>query len=434
MSRLCIEIMENWLDKYNDDISSAQKGKTLYVSSEDDSRYKSYKDSLYNYNIGNKLQNRIKDVEDMVPIKKGSKHDQLIQKKLKENRGKGLLDTSNDKRADPGIRNIMQHYQKYGNKSIMPIRYNSYMSDPDNAAWDLVNGRAFTDAVGITDERVGGYNLPQWKKPEQLVMIKKQQKNAYKDSLELYNKGEANKKRLQKTNKTNTYPYNKSDNLKETSPEAYKNYKRTGIMSVMETTGELKKGVQPFIIEYKKPTPPKAVEKPVIRTKSSAKSIDNYLQPIGIENDVIIDADVPDHISTSARIPKYYSITDKYQTPTGEGQTDYKVENIDELRELPKEGWNRKITPQYQEGGVIKDDRGQWAHPGKVTQINSKFITMKDVPYPVLGVSDMGDSKIMYPEEDYEFIGNNVTEYPMAQNGKKLANFTRSGNWLSKYE
>jgi hypothetical protein len=95
-------------------------------------------------------------------------------------------------------------------------------------------------------------------------------------------------------------------------------------------------------------------------------------------------------------------------------------------------------------GKVIKDDRGQWAHPGEITEINSNQITMKGVPYPVLGISDTGDTQMMYPEEEYEFEGNKVTEYPLAKNGKELVklnqltNFTnyntkQPGGWLDKY-
>ncbi len=76
-------------------------------------------------------------------------------------------------------------------------------------------------------------------------------------------------------------------------------------------------------------------------------------------------------------------------------------------------GWLSK----YENGGVIEDDRGQWAHPGKVTKINSNNITMKGVDYPVLGVSNTGDKKMMQPGKDYKFDGNSVTEYPMAQDG-----------------
>jgi hypothetical protein len=74
-------------------------------------------------------------------------------------------------------------------------------------------------------------------------------------------------------------------------------------------------------------------------------------------------------------------------------------------------------------GSVIKDDLGQWAHPGEITEINSNNITMEGVDYPVLGVSDTGDTKLMQPGEDYKFKGNKVIEYPQAQNG-----------WLDKYK
>ena len=79
---------------------------------------------------------------------------------------------------------------------------------------------------------------------------------------------------------------------------------------------------------------------------------------------------------------------------------------------------------QRKQGGVIKDDMGQWAHPGEITEIDSPYITMEGVPYPVLGVSDKGDTKMMYPGEDYKFKGKKVTEYPMKKNG----------GWLDKYK
>ena len=75
-------------------------------------------------------------------------------------------------------------------------------------------------------------------------------------------------------------------------------------------------------------------------------------------------------------------------------------------------------------GSVIKDDRGQWAYPGEVTEIDSPYITMEGVSYPVLGISDTGDIQMMYPGEDYEFKGKKVTEYPVKKNG----------GWLEKYK
>jgi hypothetical protein len=69
-------------------------------------------------------------------------------------------------------------------------------------------------------------------------------------------------------------------------------------------------------------------------------------------------------------------------------------------------------------GGIIKDNRGQWAHPGKPTQIQGGDITMKGVGYPVLGVSDKGQSQLMKPNKDYKFPGaNHVNEFPMMKHG-----------------
>jgi hypothetical protein len=100
-------------------------------------------------------------------------------------------------------------------------------------------------------------------------------------------------------------------------------------------------------------------------------------------------------------------------------------------------------------GSIIKDDRGQWDHPGEITEINSNDITMEGVPYDVLGISDTGDTKLMKPGKNYKFKGKKVTEYPMAKNGMRqeqkslqnldnLTNFTnynkpQPGGWLNKY-
>jgi hypothetical protein len=96
---------------------------------------------------------------------------------------------------------------------------------------------------------------------------------------------------------------------------------------------------------------------------------------------------------------------------------------------------------------VIKDDRGQWDHPGEITEIGSNQITMQGVPYPVLGISDTGDTQMMYPDQEYQYDGESVTEYPMMKEGgglqltklDQLLNFTnynnkQPGGWLDKYE
>ena len=82
---------------------------------------------------------------------------------------------------------------------------------------------------------------------------------------------------------------------------------------------------------------------------------------------------------------------------------------------------------------VIKDDRGQWAHPGEITEIGSNQITMQGVPYPVMGVSDTGDTQMMYPNQEYEYNGNSVTEYPMMQDGGVMDSVINFGKGVSNY-
>lgn len=89
---------------------------------------------------------------------------------------------------------------------------------------------------------------------------------------------------------------------------------------------------------------------------------------------------------------------------------------------------NQEEVSKKKNGGIIEDDRGQWAHPGKVTKINSNRITMKDVNQSLLGISDTGDMQLMFPNQEYKFKGKNVTEFPIAKNGKSINN-----NWLDNY-
>lgn len=117
-----------------------------------------------------------------------------------------------------------------------------------------------------------------------------------------------------------------------------------------------------------------------------------------------------------------------------------------------QEGLDFKPKNISRDGSIITP-YGQWEYPGEITTIPSNEITMQGVPYPVLGISDIGDVQMMYPEEDYTFDGETVTEYPIAKSGMsvnnadaqpiekldQLLNFTNynkptKGGWLEKYE
>jgi hypothetical protein len=100
-----------------------------------------------------------------------------------------------------------------------------------------------------------------------------------------------------------------------------------------------------------------------------------------------------------------------------------KAQNGQEMK-FYQEGLDFKPKTISQNGSVIKDDRGQWAYPGEITEINSNDITMQGVDYPVLGISDTGDTQMMYPDQDYKFDGEKVIEYPIM----------KGGGWLNKYK
>jgi hypothetical protein len=122
-------------------------------------------------------------------------------------------------------------------------------------------------------------------------------------------------------------------------------------------------------------------------------------------------------------VEKYNQYTiDPIKNWTKEQWEDYKKSDVyKKFRKLDESVGLDFLYDKKKEGGVIEDDRGQWAHPGEITEIGSNQITMQGVPYPVLGISDEGDTQMMYPEQEYKFKGKKVTEYPMAQKGEKVA-------------
>ena len=89
-------------------------------------------------------------------------------------------------------------------------------------------------------------------------------------------------------------------------------------------------------------------------------------------------------------------------------------------KQLGKDTRDAKRTIRKQDGfskDVIVDPKGQWAHPGEITRIPGNQITMRGVPYPVLGIDDQGNEQMMFPGQDYLFPGNYVTEYPQLRLG-----------------
>ena len=93
-------------------------------------------------------------------------------------------------------------------------------------------------------------------------------------------------------------------------------------------------------------------------------------------------------------------------------------------REHWLKGYKEVPKPKKKEDGgdIKKDDNGYWnpENWGEPVEIGSNEITMQGVYEPLLGISDTGDTQMMYPGEDYTFDGESVTEYPVAQKGLKV--------------
>jgi hypothetical protein len=152
---------------------------------------------------------------------------------------------------------------------------------------------------------------------------------------------------------------------------------------------------------------------------------------------------VPDDTSGYSPEQKYIiasKLKQRMSTPMGAklAQQQYGVDpRYMDLQRLQSEmapkmgGWNGMrnwlFNVYKQQGGMIEDPRGQWAHPGQNTRIPGSDITMQGVPYPVLGIGSNGQRQMMYPGQQYNFDGASyVDEYPMMQNGGGLLSKTVS--------
>jgi hypothetical protein len=77
---------------------------------------------------------------------------------------------------------------------------------------------------------------------------------------------------------------------------------------------------------------------------------------------------------------------------------------IDSLKNL------NKVKSPVKKKDVIVDPMGQWNHPGEITRIPGRYITMSPDPrtgeplkQPLLGISDKGEKQMMFPGGEYVF-------------------------------
>jgi len=259
----------------------------------------------------------------------------------------------------------------------------------DDGLRDILNNMASNDSQNNNFQRGGTITVSSKNDPRY---------RAYQDSLYAYNL----------TKKT------VSDIKKQGYDEFLKGYQTAEQSAALQNKNIKLKPIGAYfgngepVSEYKKP------ERQVLLDNTpQVRALNIQTQPINLGNQ-----DFSTELRNSypaARIPKYFNVTDK-------GNGSFGADWERSYRYYPQEGQtlstispdnSRKIVPYYQQGGVIEDNMGQWKYPMQTTKINSGEITMQGVNYPVLGVDNLGNHKLMFPNQEYKFAGTSVTEYPV---------------------
>jgi hypothetical protein len=122
-------------------------------------------------------------------------------------------------------------------------------------------------------------------------------------------------------------------------------------------------------------------------------------------------------IGETLKLTKPFEVYDRIYLDPKTGKP--KLQNGGEMK-FYQEGLDWKPRNISRDGSEIPvDPMGYWNpdNVGEPVIIPSNEITMQGVYEPLLGISDTGDTQMMYPGEDYEFDGESVTEYPMMQQG-----------------
>jgi hypothetical protein len=108
------------------------------------------------------------------------------------------------------------------------------------------------------------------------------------------------------------------------------------------------------------------------------------------------------------------------------------AQHITKQRTLTETDWNNIM----QFTGGIEDHMGQWKHPGRCTMIPGNRITMRNVPFKVLGIDDTGHMQLMRPEQEYTYPGTRVFEIPHTPQWQtvmiQLLNKIRNGSKYAK--
>jgi hypothetical protein len=105
-----------------------------------------------------------------------------------------------------------------------------------------------------------------------------------------------------------------------------------------------------------------------------------------------------------------YLLPKSFLKPAEQEITEALTLHVTGQKKLAADDWTNIVNKT----GAITDPMGQWKHPGKCTMIPTQTgaITMKNVPFPVLGIDETGHMEMMQPEHEYQYPGRNVFEIP----------------------
>lgn len=91
-----------------------------------------------------------------------------------------------------------------------------------------------------------------------------------------------------------------------------------------------------------------------------------------------------------------------------ETAADSLAQHVNKQKTLTETDWNALMKKM----NAVEDSQGQWSHPGRCTMIPGNSITMRNVPFKVLGIDDTGHMQLMHPEQEYTYPGKRVFEIP----------------------
>lgn len=215
---------------------------------------------------------------------------------------------------------------------------------------------------------------------------------AYNDSLDLSNKG------------VNLVNYTGKDRLDKVNQLIYQGVQKNNTPFEYDSSSDFLR-----VPQYKRPIQPYQYKK---QDQIDIVPTQNYQIPI--DNKQSLETNIPQNniqlLTTSGKI------FSRPRQPGESGSSSFPDRVTPQVDYF--DGKTGKPFDVFQQGGII-DQRGQWAHPGKITTILGNDITMQGVNYPVLGISDTGHTQMMQPGGNYKFKGNSVTEYPQQSIGKR---------------